>query len=910
MTPSTTRQNTPATGSDKVTIVDASGLREKQSQVGSSSYTERTQPTPPTEIDKASSPSSFQPAINTVLECGTDAFLESMKPTSKPSDQQGIKAGSETEAPPTGQHANTPNTTKLNAATTLPLAPNKQQSDPPLKTSNDLLPTSTIDSEESANLEAYILRPSAENCYDVIEWSYTTKPLPLQKKEIEAHMRKLGPTYSVIDSIGELLPEQMRLMLIKVKNRNGHLVSVQRTRDVDLATKMGTFKVQAVIFVVATSKPPETENPTGNIAVKDSGSTNSKTGGLFGNPHQNHSSGGFGSGNLSGPPAPQQKATFGRFGAPVAPGGGLFGSAHGLDEVQYVQKLKNDGEVCQYIERDYAGIQHFQSITFNPDYRAYSFEELRVRDQREGRVEPRVPSGQTAFGSGNVHSSQASEHAKGFGSNETNSNKIIGSVLFGGLANNVTIPNTLGEGRLFGNHPSTALGSEPQSRPPIFGNTSGISRGVGLFGGLSNHVATDDSDLYDGPRAGGLSRDIQTKLTAPGTGGFFGSLSETQPTRGIASTAGGLFGGTNSAFSRGSGISLGNTGPNLKEDGPPNTAAATGFFGNPPPAPSFAKTTPPIFTSPPSQNNTQKVSPSEAIRATPSFENPAPDAPSRPSLFGGSFVTTGQDNTQHRSRLFGRTQAAATSSTPNAITGGLFGGQDVQHATAVPGNSGGLFGSAAQTPHSRPGSLFSNLVSGQSTIPGPKPSAFSFGKPTTDSPSDEDICSTCSTTLVLHTSAEKKSGTCDFCNPSVTNPSCLVCSVKASALQKNTNIPPSEVGKPSHKLVGESLPHLPSKHKGTMASPKKVYTPSPTSRQNKANKRQSSGNDGGVMLSKAPKEQCGEHSGDVDPTAVTEMSSGDSQSHGNEDNEVKRKAWFAANEQLPKPESQLTKENS
>lgn len=95
-----------------------------------------------------------------------------------------------------------------------------------------------------------------------------------------------------------------------------------------------------------------------------------------------------------------------------------------------------------------------------------------------------------------------------------------------------------------------------------------------------------------------------------------------------------------------------------------------------------------------------------------------------------------------------------------------------------------------------------------------------------------------------------------------------------------------------------------------MASPKKVYTPSPTSRQNKANKRQSSGNDGGVMLSKAPKEQCGENSGDVDPTAVTEMSSGDSQAHGNEDNEVKRKAWFAANEQLPKPESQLTKENS
>jgi hypothetical protein len=107
------------------------------------------------------------------------------------------------------------------------------------------------------HLEAYILRPHVHSFGDSITWTTKVQLLYLDEAAMRAHLNKLGPDYSVIDAIAELLPEQLRLVQECAKIRNGHLVSVQQGAPADMVTQMGTFKIKPIIFVVTIATLPE-----------------------------------------------------------------------------------------------------------------------------------------------------------------------------------------------------------------------------------------------------------------------------------------------------------------------------------------------------------------------------------------------------------------------------------------------------------------------------------------------------------------------------------------------------------------------------------------------------------------------------------------------------------------------------
>lgn len=430
---------------------------------------------------------------------------------------------------------------------------------------------------DDGNLEAYIIRPLCENSYDAIEWSYKTQLLPLKNSEIENHMKTLGPDYSVISSVGDLLPEELRLVLIKVKIRSGHLLSVQRTRDVDLVTKMGTFKVQSIVFVLKTTKDSEIDTLKDYVPTATLPKTN-----LFGNPNPPQPFGGFGTGAGFGANSGFGAGTgfgtyignghasgFGNgvsFGRPSNPFGGSFGnnttqSGVGagifgpgsqkipphigtdrppynphiweVDAAQYLTQIKNEGDVCQYIEYDHSrapnGIQHFQAITFNPEYRNCSFEELRLLDQKEGRTGPRgakspvqpiapTSSDRQEIKPTNVTPTQSNINAADLG----------GGGLFGGLPSS-TGHQTLRDQKPQTQPPSTVwfggFGSQPTTAPGagLFGSTQPISSSGGLFGTFPN--TSSNRDLF------GRLKPLSNNYSPPPP---FGN---SQP-----STSGGLFG--------------------------------------------------------------------------------------------------------------------------------------------------------------------------------------------------------------------------------------------------------------------------------------------------------------------------------------------------------------------------------
>jgi hypothetical protein len=98
-------------------------------------------------------------------------------------------------------------------------------------------------------------------------FSYKMELFPLQEQEIKVHLNKLKPAYSVIDSLDSLPPQQLRLVLDRVKTRQGNIIFVQQTRDVELVTEMGTFKGGSVIFIISTPLSKDAGNATGQQSV-------------------------------------------------------------------------------------------------------------------------------------------------------------------------------------------------------------------------------------------------------------------------------------------------------------------------------------------------------------------------------------------------------------------------------------------------------------------------------------------------------------------------------------------------------------------------------------------------------------------------------------------------------------------
>jgi hypothetical protein len=112
----------------------------------------------------------------------------------------------------------------------------------------------TLGSQNQQHLEAYILRTTVKSLQNSsITGSYDIDFLPLDNDAMVAHIENLGSGYSIIKAIGELSPEQLRLIQERTKARDGQLVSVQFGAAADMVTSMGTFKAKPVIFVVKTA---------------------------------------------------------------------------------------------------------------------------------------------------------------------------------------------------------------------------------------------------------------------------------------------------------------------------------------------------------------------------------------------------------------------------------------------------------------------------------------------------------------------------------------------------------------------------------------------------------------------------------------------------------------------------------
>jgi len=129
---------------------------------------------------------------------------------------------------------------------------------PTLKSTQTPLEPSPKDVNAPTHLEAYFIRPSCEDLHSsAVEWTYKTDHLPLDDEAIGAHIHKLGDDHSIIDDICELHPEQLRLIKIRAKHRQGKLISAQLGKPIDMVTKMGTFPVRGVVFLIRTSKAEE-----------------------------------------------------------------------------------------------------------------------------------------------------------------------------------------------------------------------------------------------------------------------------------------------------------------------------------------------------------------------------------------------------------------------------------------------------------------------------------------------------------------------------------------------------------------------------------------------------------------------------------------------------------------------------
>ncbi|GAA5959817.1 hypothetical protein JCM21900_001028 [Sporobolomyces salmonicolor] len=365
----------------------------------------------------------------------------------------------------------------------------------------------------------------------------------------------------------------------------------------------------------------------------------------------------------------------------------------------------------------------FQSITCMPQYKNYSFEELRLQDYQANRKGPSAaPAFGSAFGSTSAPAFGAPAPSTGGGLFGSSTSTTFGSAA---PATSGFGTSTTTGGGLFG---STAPATNAFGQPA----TSQPAQGGGLFGSAASQPTQTGGLFGSAPSAGGAFGQPAASA-APAFGGFgaaakpattgfsFGAGSTTTP----ASTGGGLFGSTQPATSQ----------PGANPFGQPATGG--GLFGSQPAgqtsaAPSFsfgATANKPLFgaAAPPT--------------STPAFGAPgaASTAPKPAFSFGAAPAATGgglfgnQQNQQQQQQapafgapapatgggLFGG--GASTFGQPAAAGGSTFGGGGLFGAKpAAPATGGGLFGSTTQP--ATGGGLF-----GQSTAQQPQQQQSLFG---------------------------------------------------------------------------------------------------------------------------------------------------------------------------------------
>ncbi|BGP07981.1 hypothetical protein JCM10049v2_003826 [Rhodotorula toruloides] len=381
----------------------------------------------------------------------------------------------------------------------------------------------------------------------------------------------------------------------------------------------------------------------------------------------------------------------------------------------------------------------FQSITCMPQYKNYSFEELRLQDYQANRKGPTAgaaPGFGSAFGA-------SSTPAFGAAGTTGTTGGLFGSTgasttpAFGAQTTGTGFGSTSGTtGGLFGSSGTTNAFGQPATSQPaagggLFGSmTSQPAQTGGLFGSTGTTNAFGQPATSAAPAFGGFGAAAQkpattgfsfgaTNTTAPTTGGgLFGSAQPAtsapanpfgQPASN-APASGGLFGSSQPAQQPGAstGFSFGQT-ANKPLFGSATTTSAPAFgqpaaaATAPKPAFSFGSTPAAGTTGGGLFGNTQQQT------GTPAFGAPASTAPATGGLFGGTS-TFGQP-------------AQQTGATNTFGSGGLFGAKPAQPAGGLFGSTttqptGGLFGSTASQQPAQQTSLFGSTQQQQPALGG------------------------------------------------------------------------------------------------------------------------------------------------------------------------------------------------
>ncbi|GAA5911218.1 uncharacterized protein JCM6883_001944 [Sporobolomyces salmoneus] len=446
-----------------------------------------------------------------------------------------------------------------------------------------------------------------------------------------------------------------------------------------------------------------------------------QSGGLFGAAKP--ATTGFGGFGQPAQPAQQQPpAGGGLFGGGAATGGfgaanNFSGPANGTASAPYqpTQVLEPPAEEGKPPPASQTP-HNFQSITCMPQYKNYSFEELRLQDYQANR---KGPSATPGFGG-----SFGASSTPAFGAPAAPS---TGGGLFGSTSTTPAFGSTPAA-------PSTGFGSAPATGGGLFGSSGGGAFGQpatsqpaasgGLFGSAPSQPATGGLFGSSTTGAGGFGQPAAPASTPsfggfgaaqnkPATTGFsFGSNNSTTP---AAGTGGGLFGSTTTATSQ----------PSNPFGQPAAPATGGGLFGSSQPATSSA----PSFSFGASANKPLFGSAAPATSAPAFGASAAATAPKPAFSFGQPATGTtggglfGNTNNQQQSAppAFGSTPAPATggglfgggstfgqpaqNTGATGLGGGLFGAKPAQPATG-----GGLFGSTTQ---STGGGLFGSMNQAQ-----------------------------------------------------------------------------------------------------------------------------------------------------------------------------------------------------
>lgn len=241
-------------------------------------------------------------------------------------------------------------------------------------------------------LEAFILRMETEARGDIISWLPRIESLHLHDTALEDHRAKVNSKNSLISDMGNILPEQIRLIQNFIKIRGGNIFSVEQCAPVDMDTPMGTMQVKPVIFTLSIAQAPPKVSMGNHVPQ---GLTNTVPSpfpppSIFANPVPPQ-------GLFNQVPSPFPPTSV--VASPMPPP--FVGNPIGIAE--YRAYLEKYNEQCFLLETDQCnprGIVRYMTITTlpPPNGRDLSFEEMRLQDYQAGRKVSQPPKKEKPFG--------------------------------------------------------------------------------------------------------------------------------------------------------------------------------------------------------------------------------------------------------------------------------------------------------------------------------------------------------------------------------------------------------------------------------------------------------------------------------------------------------------------------------